>query len=136
MLDTTRQTTARQRAFSELFISTLLYAAVLGFFSDYTNAVFIKSFSYLFLAAIIMALLTFATFWLKNKIVARYGETQKLVMVFGVWLVMFLSKFIFVEVIDFVLGDNVNIHGYFGIVAVIMCVTIVGKIADIVYEKL
>lgn len=136
MLDKVSQTSARQRVFSELFINTLLYVAVLGLFNDYTEIVYAKSFSYLFLASVIMGILTFATFWLKGRIVARYGKTQRLVMAFGVWLVMFLSKFVFVWAIDLVFGDNVSIYGYFGIVAVIMSVTIANKITDFVYEKL
>lgn len=130
------QTSQRQRVFREAFTSILLYVAVLGFFNEYTDIVYTKSFSYLFIAASILGLLASGTFWLKGLIIARFGETRKLLMIVGVWLVMFLSKFIFVEAIDLVLGNDVNIYGYFGIVAVVLCATVAEKLANFVYEKL
>ena len=136
MLDKQVQKNKRQRLFSEIFISTLLYVAVLGFFNEYTDIVYVKSFSYLFFASIIMGLLTCGTFWLKNKVIARFNETRKLVMIVGVWLIMFLSKFVFVEAIDAVFGNDVTIYGYFGIVAVVLSATVAEKLAYFVYEKL
>ena len=47
-----RSFTARQLLFKELFVGTLIYAVVLGFFDDYTSIVEARSFSYVCLAAI------------------------------------------------------------------------------------
>lgn len=136
MHDKKSQTNVKKQAFSELFISSLIYVAILGFFSEYTSIVYASSFSYLFVASIIMGILTSATFWLKNEIVERYSESNRLRMAFFVWLVMFFSKFVFVWAIDFVLGDAVGIFGYFGIAVVITSATLANKAADLIYEKL
>ena len=42
---------SHQLLFQEIFIGTLIYAVVLGFFNDYTNIVSAKSFSTIFLLA-------------------------------------------------------------------------------------
>lgn len=49
---------------------------------------------------------------------------------------MFSSKFVFVWVIDMIFGDTINIYGFFGILAVVLCVTIVHKLADKLFVAL
>lgn len=117
-------------------MNTLIYAVVLGFFNDYTTIVYAKSFSYIVYASVVLALMTYGAFWLNGKIVKRFGATRKAVMVFGVWLVLFLSKFVFVWVIDVIFGNDVNVYGFFGILAVVACVTIVTKLAEYTYDRL
>ncbi len=131
---------SKQIIFKEIFIGTLIYAVVLGFFNDYTSIVHAKSFSTIFYAAIVLEILTFFAFMLKNKIIYflkhREGLIYTILMFFFVWLVMFLSKFIFIWVIDVVFQDNINIYGFFGILFIVLCVTITHKLADSVFRKL
>ena len=126
--------TSKQLLFKELFVGTLIYAVVLGFFNDYTSVVYANSFSTIFYAAVVLQVLTYLAFLLKAKIIAwlkgREGTIYRFLTFFGVWLVMFSSKFVFVWVIDMIFGDHINIYGFFGILAVVLCVTIVHKLAD------
>lgn len=130
----------RQLFFKEMFVGTLIYAVVLGFFNDYTAIVEARSFSTIFLASIVLQALTFLAFLLKKKIVAflkdRQGKIYKLLMFFSVWLVMFISKFVFIWVIDLIFGSYININGFFGILLVVVCVTAVHKLADYAFIKL
>lgn len=130
----------KQLLFKELFIGTLIYVTVLGFFDDYTSFVYATSFSTIFLAAIILELLTYLAFLLKSRIVSwlkdKQGFVYKVLMLFCVWLVMFLSKFLFIWVIDTIFSDNINIHGFFGILWLVLSVTLVHKVADRVFVKL
>lgn len=57
-------------------------------------------------------------------------------MIFIVWLIMFLSKFVFIWVIDKIFGENITINGFFGIFAVILSVTVIHKLADLSFKKL
>ena len=88
-----RSFNSRQLLFKELFVGTLIYTIVLGFFDDYTSIVEAKSFSYIFLAAIILEVLTRAAFAVKDAIVRRlrHRGTPRAIalMVFGVWFVLF-----------------------------------------------
>lgn len=130
----------KQLLFRELFVGTLIYSAVLGFFNDYTNIVYTKSFSSLFLASIILEMLTYLALLLKRRIVAplkvQDGAKYRVLTGFIVWLIMFLSKFMFIWVIDLVFGDYVNIHGFFGILLVVLTVTVIHKLALIFFMKL
>jgi EamA domain-containing membrane protein RarD len=131
---------SRQLAFKELFVGTLIYAVTLGFFNDYTSLVYAKSFSTIFYASILLEILTFLAILLKGQIVYRLKDKQsksyKLLMFFCVWLVLFLSKFVFIWAIDFAFGDNININGFFGILLIALCVTVVHKLADYTFLKL
>ncbi len=129
-----------QLLFQELFIGTLIYAVVLGFLNDYTSIVYAKSFSTIFYASVVLEVLTYLAFKLKGAIIARLtgrqGAGYKLLMFFSVWLVMFLSKFVFVWVIDIIFGDNITINGFFGILAVVLSVTIIHKLALKLFKSL
>lgn len=130
----------RQRLYKELVVGTLIYAVVLGFFDDYTNIVEAKSFSTIFLASIVLEVLTCLAFVLKRKIVAWLGAHQEVfyrgLMFFCVWFVMFISKFVFVWMIDLIFGSNMNINGFFGILAVVATVTALHRLADYWFIKL
>lgn len=131
---------SQQLIFKELFVGTLIYAIVLGFFNDYTSVVYAKSFSTIFFASILLELLTYGTFLLKDKIIDtlknRKAVMYKFLTFFCVWLIMFLSKFVFIWAIDFVFGANLNIYGFFGILVLVLCVTITHKLADKLFIKL
>ncbi len=131
---------SRQLLFKELFVGTLIYAVVLGFFNDYTSIVEARSFSYVFLAAVVLEVLTCAALAAKDAIVGhlRPRRTRRAIalMAFGVWFVMFSSKFVFIGVIDIVFGDDVNINGFFGIFAIALIVTVAHRLADFVFTRL
>lgn len=126
---------ARQLLFKELFVGTLIYSVVLGFFDDYTSIVTARSFSFVFLAAIILEVLTCGALAAKNGIVRRLRQrdARPAAIAFGVWFVMFTSKFVFIWAIDLVLGDDVDINGFFGIFVVALVVTVVHRLADQVF---
>ena len=99
-----------------------------------------RSFSYVFMAALVLELLTCAAFAVKNAIVRnlrhRESRASTLLMAFGVWFVMFVSKFVFIWAIDVVFGDDVNINGFFGIFIVALVVTVMHRLADWVFVRL
>ena len=131
---------SRQLLFKELFSGTLIYSVVLGFFNDYTSIVYAKSFSTIFYAAIVLEVLTYLVLVLKDEaikwLVDRNGIIYRIMMFFCVWLIMFLSKFIFIWSIDLIFGDYININGFFGVLILVFAVTVIHKTADKVFAKL
>jgi len=130
----------RQLYFEEIFVGTLIYAVVLGFFNDYTHIVEADSFSTIFMASFVLQILTYYTFALKRRVLElikdRRGVLYNILRFFSVWIIMFLSKFVFVWVVDLIFGVTINIHGFFGILAVVATVTIASKLKDFVFHKL
>lgn len=130
----------RHAVWRSMFVGVLLYSVVLGFFNDYTDIIHTKSYSWTFGLAVVMQVLTYLTFALKDLVVrrnaGRAGKSGKLRMVVGVWLVMFTSKFVFLAVISVVFGGEVQVSGFIGLLVVIAVLTIVTKLAELIDGKL
>jgi L-asparagine transporter-like permease len=130
----------KQLVFKELFVGTLIYVCVLGFLSDYTNIVYAKSFSYLFYASFVLEVLTFLTLLAKKKVLSRLnkkeGAKHKAAVLLGAWLILFLSKFVFIGAIDLLFMGTVTVYGFFNIFAVVLTVTLVHKAADSTFKRL
>lgn len=130
----------KQELFREIVLGTLVYSVVLGFFNDYTEIIHTGTYSTTFLVAVVLEILTFITFWLKGLVVKKFKGREdsryKVALVFGVWLIMFLSKFVFLAAIDFIFGGNVKVSGFIGLVLIIAIMAISKKIIEIIYGKL
>lgn len=130
----------KQELFREMVLGTLVYSVVLGFFNDYTDIIHTGTYSTTFLVAIVLEILTYITFWLKGQVVKKFkGKEEskyKVVLIFGVWLIMFFSKFVFLAVIDFVFGGNVKVSGFIGLVLIIAVMAASKKLIEIIYQKL
>jgi amino acid transporter len=135
-----KQFTSRQIAFKELFVGTLLYAVILGFLGDYTDFVTVGTFSTIFLASIVLEILTYLTFMLKAAVLRRYrqryGQLKILTTILLIWPIMFVSKFVFVWFIDVLFSGSIDIQGFWGILIVVVSVTVVHKLADAVFVQL
>ena len=131
---------SRQRIFREWTSGTLIYAVVMGFFNDYTDFLRIESFSTVFLAALVMQALTFATFGLKEGVSRWYrgrtGTGIKVAHGLSIWAIMFFSKFVFLEVINIVFGSAVEITSFVGLMLIIAVMVIVSRLIEVIDRKL
>ena len=121
-------------------LGILVYAAVLGFFNDYTDILDTKSYSTTFLVAIVLQVLTYLTLLVKKRVASSFkhkpGAGNKAGLVLGVWLVLFLSKFVFLAAIDAIFGSSVEISGFVGLMAIIVTMTLAKELIDIGFNKL
>ena len=133
------EVSGKQRLFRKMVLGVLLYSVVLGFFNDYTDILQTRSYSVTFSVAVVMQLLTYLTFALKDVVVQwfrRGGPRHKVGIVVSVWLIMFLSKFVFLGVISVVFRDAVHISGFIGLMLIIVTMTVAQKLVDLVDDKL
>lgn len=135
-----RRFNSKQLLFKELFVGTLIYVLVLGLFSDYTSVVYAKSFSYIFYASFVLEVLTFLTLLAKKKVLAllhvKEGARHKATVLFGAWLILFFSKFVFIGAIDLLFMGTVTVYGFVNILFVVLAVTLTHKLADYIFMKL
>ncbi len=131
---------SKQKIYREIILGILLYSVVLGFFNDYTNILHTGTYSVTFAVAIVMEMLTYLTFLLKDLIVDRFkdkeGKIYRYAMFFSVWLVLFLSKFVFLEVIAIVFRSEVKIKGFVGLLIIVICLTAAEKIVNLIDKRL
>lgn len=123
-----------------MLVGTLLYSVVIGFFNDYTNILHTRSYSITFALAVVLQLLTFATFEVKKLVVKQTnkfnGPQGKFALVFGVWLVLFFSKFVFLWAIGVVFKDSVELTGFINILIVVATMTLAQRLLQYIDTKL
>ena len=129
-----------QAFFRTMLLGTLLYSVVLGFFNDYTDVLHTSSYSVTFSLALVLQVLTYLTFAAKDAVQARFGgrpgRGSKFGLVFGVWLVMFVSQFVFLAAVEAIFRDQVQISGFVGIFIVVAVLTVLQKLAEMVDRRL
>jgi hypothetical protein len=126
---TAEMPTDRQRLIMRYLFGVLIDLVVLGLFNEFSNSVTVASFSWTLLAAILLQALLKATIAIEHYVAeyfnARQGSFMKVMRFVGAWLVLFLSKFVIMEVITFVFGDKVRFEGMLhGVVPLIIVVTV------------
>ncbi len=129
----------RQRIYQEIVFGTLIYAVVVGFFDDYTNILSTSSYSVTFFVAFTLALLTFLSLSLKKYVVSfvrqKASLSSKVSLALTVWLVLFLSKFVFMELLDLIFRTSLTISGFFGLTTVVVTMTIAKTVFDIGFKR-
>ncbi len=132
--------TNRQKLLCEMVLGVLVYSVVLGFFNDYTDILYTRSYSTTFGVAVVLQALTYATFACKDWVVSQFKQagkkTNAVAMAFSVWLVMFFSKFVFLAAIEVLFGQHVQISGFIGLIIVIAAMTIATSLITYLYKKL
>jgi L-asparagine transporter-like permease len=131
---------SKQKSYHDIILGILLYSVVLGFFNDYTNIINTGTYSITFAVAVVMEILTYVTLLFKEFVVRKFksidGHKYRVVMYFSVWMVLFFSKFVFLEVIAIVFRNEVKISGFIGLLIIVLCLVIAEKIVNIVDQKL
>jgi hypothetical protein len=134
----------RQRLFLLYFVGALVDLVVLGLFDEYSDKVFVDSFTTMVLASIVLQLLLKATIAVEHKVAAYFkakpGGFMKFMRFFCAWLVLFGSKFVILEALSLAFGDNVKFegvfHGIVWLIIVVVTMIIAEEIVVRIYRKL
>ena len=134
----------RQRLFLLYFVGALVDLVVLGLFDEYSEKVFVDTFTTMLLAAIVLQLLLKATIAVEHKVAAYFkskpGGFMKFMRFFCAWLVLFGSKFVILEALSFAFGHNVKfegvLHGIVWLIIVVVTMIIAEEIVVRIYRRL
>ena len=135
----------KQRSFLRYFTGILIDLVVLNLFVEYTDKVFVDSFSISLLAAVLLQVLLKATIWVEHKVAGYFKKRPPSGMntfwrFFFAWLVLFGSKFVILEALTWAFGDAVRFVGAFhGIIVLIVVVVVMLLVEELVvrfYRKL
>lgn len=127
-------TSSRQRLFIFYLTAILIDLVVLNLFVEYSQKVWIDSFSTSLLAAALLQLLLRLTIAAEHRVAAyfkaRPGGLNTLLRFFCSWLVLFGSKFVILEAITLAFGDSVRFEGRFNGVVVLIVVIVAMLVAE------
>jgi hypothetical protein len=127
LLPVATQASNRQRLFVFYLTAILIDLVVLNLFVEFSQRVWVDSFSTSLMAAVLLQLLLRLTIAIEHRVAAyfkaRPGGLMTFLRFFFAWLVLFGSKFVILEAISFAFGDSVRFEGRFhGVVTLIMVI--------------
>jgi len=116
--------TRAQYRFASALTEILVYIVVLNLFVEYVHTVIIDSFTVSILTAVLLWLMLRATVRIEHR-VARYfrqkkGVSYRVLRYACVWAILFVSKFVILEVVAFVFAGRAALGHFFEIVAIVL----------------
>jgi len=135
----------RQRIFLLYFVGALIDLVVLGLFAEYTDKVYVDTFTTMLLASIVLQLLLKATIAVEHKVAAYWKAKAKsafntFMRFFCAWLVLFGSKFVILEALSFAFEKDIHFtgvfHGIVWLIIVVVTMVIVEELVVRFYRKL
>jgi len=131
---------ANQQMFVRYFTAILIDLTVLNFFDEFWEHVKIESFTISLFTAILLQVLLKLTIAFEHRIANYFKEKAgikaKIQRLLLTWAIMFGSKFVIMEAVDFAFGDKVVFGGPFHGLAAFFILVIVMLIAEYAIVKL
>jgi hypothetical protein len=135
-----RTVTPAQERFTSWVSDVLIDIVVLNLFVEFAHTVVIDAFAISILTALLLKLMVDAVKGLEQRVSAYFaakpGTVSKILRVVAVWLILFLSKFVILEVVNFVFGDHVELGSFIEIVAIVIAMLAANAALQTAYQKL
>jgi hypothetical protein len=130
----------RQQVFVSWTMSVLLYTVVLGLFAEHYDSIVIDSFTIVLFTAFVLKVLLEVTLAFEHHVHEFFGRLGGSAMhVLGyvtMFAILFGSKFAILEIINFIFGDEVELHGFIPLVLLIVTMIVAERAVIWVYNHL
>ena len=133
-----------QHLFVKFTLAVLVDLMVLGLFNEFWEYVLIDSFSIALIAALLLQVLLKLTLILEHKVAAYFnkksGTLPKVMRFLSAWAILFVSKLVILEVINYAFGDHVQFlgpyHGIIAFIVVVIAILVAEGIITKIYKSL
>ena len=116
--------TAAQFRFARALTEILIYVVVLNLFVEYVHAVVIESFTVSVVTAVLLWLMLGAIVRLEHRVASYFrrkrGLLPRVLRYLCVWAILFVSKFVILEVVAFVTAGGAALGHFIEIVAIVL----------------
>jgi len=107
----------KQRLFILCLLGMLVDLVVLGLYDQYSSHVYVSSFTVMLAAAAVLQILLKLTIIAEHRVLARFkgktGAGWTTLKYFCAWLILFGSKFVILEALALIFGEEVRFEGMF-----------------------
>ena len=132
--------TKKQYQYISWTSDVLVYIVVLNLFVEFVDAIIIDSFWISILTAVLLKALLDIVIRLEHRVgdffQKRMGSFSKFLEVTTKFLILFTSKLIILEVVDFVFGDHVELGHFVEILTLIIAMMVTKAIMVKLYQRL
>jgi hypothetical protein len=132
--------TRTQQRFVSWTTDVLVYIVVLNLFVEFADSVVIDSFTISIFTAVVLKAMLDLILGFEHRVGAwfaeREGPASKALSVTSTLAILFLSKFVILEVIDIVFGDDVELGGLVEVVLLVIALMVANRAFLWFYEQL
>jgi hypothetical protein len=125
----------RQLIFFSWTKDVLIYIIVLNLFVEYNPIIIIDSFTISIFTAILLKILLEIILKLEHKVSAVF-KAYKVLRILLVWLILFGSKFLILEVVDLVFGEHVELGKFLDVILLVIALMVTREIFNRIYLTL
>ncbi len=138
--DTPSTMTRAQARYVSWVADVLVYIVVLNLFVEFADAIVIDSFWISILTAILLKLLLDALVGVEHRVGgyfrARDGAVYKVLGFVSIFSILFFGKFLILEVVNIVFGDEVDLGHFVEIATLIVAMIVARGAMQWIYERL
>jgi len=132
--------TSAQHRFLKAMGDVLIYIVVLNLFVEFVDAVVIDSFYISILTAILLTALLDVLVIVEQK-VHGYFESKgtaffNVVGIVAVFLILFTSKLLILEIVNLVFGDHVELGHFIDVLLLIISMMAARRLVQVIYDRL
>ncbi len=134
----TRLPTARQTRFLGWLLDVLISIVVINLFVEYAPSVIVESFTISVLTALLLKLMMDAIVAIKGRVFGWFkarGGTWQILGYGALWLILFLSKFVVLEVTYVVFRDRVSLGGFIEVTVLILTLILTREVLALIYFR-
>lgn len=132
--------TSRQRRFASFMTDVLIYVVVLNLFVEYVDSIIIDSFTISVFTAVLLKLMLDLILAFEHQVSDFFKKwdhsLSNVLRILSVWLILFSSKFLILEVVDIVFGDHVELGGFLSIIFLVIAMMVAREVFARIYEAL
>lgn len=134
----------RQRFFIRYTLAVLVDLTVLNLFNEYWDFVYFEYFTISLLTAVLLQFLLQVTIAIEHRVAGYFksktGLGARVLRGLSTWAILFASKLVILEAINFAFGDSVvfsgPIHGLVAFIIVVIAIIIVEQAITRIYNSL
>jgi hypothetical protein len=127
--------TRRQMVFFSWTKDVLIYIVVLNLFVEYNTKIIIDSFTISIFTAILLKILLEIILKLEHRVSDAFAA-YKILRILLVWLILFGSKFLILEVVDLVFGEHVELGKFLDVIILVITLMVVREVFNRIYISL
>jgi hypothetical protein len=130
--------TRRQQVFAGVVLNVLVNVVVLNLYVEFADDVVIDSFSISVLTALLLTAMLAVIVRFEHRVHHFFFDRHdwRIAGVVAIWLVLFGSKFLILEVVDIVFGDHVSLGHLLEVILIVVTMMVAGQLVQLAYDRL
>ena len=132
--------TRRQEIFISWTKDVLIYIVVLNLFVEFNPKIVIDSFTISIFTAIVLKILLEIILRIEHVVgdffKSRPGKLSNFLRILSTWLILFLSKFVILEVIDIIFGEHVELGKFLDVIVLVIILMLARELFQRIYISL